>query len=116
MSEKSTTILGRLTRLPARSMIGVVRVYQMLISPVLPVVFGPNCGCRFYPTCSHYAVEALRTHGALAGGWLTLKRLLRCTPLHPGGIDHVPLLSGTNPARPVCQRVKSVSTQSLSHG
>lgn len=109
MSDSSTKILGHLRRFPARLMIGLVRVYQKLISPVLPVVLGPNCGCRFYPTCSHYAIEALRTHGALAGGWLALKRLLRCTPLHPGGIDHVP-------PRPVCQRVKPVSTESLSHG
>ena len=109
MPDSRTNALGSLRRLPARLMIGGVRVYQKLISPVLPAVFGPNCGCRFYPTCSHYAIEALRTHGALSGSWLTLRRLLRCTPLHPGGIDPVP-------ARPVCQRVKPVSTESLSHG
>jgi putative membrane protein insertion efficiency factor len=111
MLEFIATTFGRLRRLPARLLIGVVRVYQKLISPVLPAVFGPNYGCRFYPTCSHYAIDALRTHGALSGGWLTLRRLLRCTPLHPGGIDPVP-----PPARPVCQRVESGSTQSLSHG
>lgn len=109
MPDSSPNAFHRLVRLPARLLIGVVRVYQKLISPVLPAVLGPNCGCRFYPTCSHYAIEALNTHGALAGGWLTLKRLLRCTPLHPGGIDPVPM-------RPVCSRVKPASTQSLSHG
>lgn len=109
MPDAAFNLLRGLWRLPARLLISAVRVYQKLVSPVLPVVLGPNCGCRFYPTCSHYAVEALRSHGALGGGWLTLKRLLRCTPLHPGGLDPVPL-------RPVCVRVKPTPTQTLSHG
>jgi putative membrane protein insertion efficiency factor len=62
----------------------LVRGYQLIVSPML----GPNC--RFYPTCSQYAVEALDTHGALRGTWLTLKRLGRCHPWHPGGVDPVP--------------------------
>ncbi|MFC4297253.1 membrane protein insertion efficiency factor YidD [Castellaniella hirudinis] len=69
---------------PARLLIGLVRVYQLGISPLL----GRNC--RFHPSCSQYAVEALRTHGALRGIWLTLCRLGRCHPRHPGGYDPVP--------------------------
>jgi putative membrane protein insertion efficiency factor len=62
----------------------LVRGYQRFISPLTP----PRC--RFYPTCSQYAVEALEQHGALKGSWLSLKRVLKCHPLHPGGIDLVP--------------------------
>ncbi|MFC6476858.1 membrane protein insertion efficiency factor YidD [Pseudomonas asuensis] len=62
----------------------LLRGYQLFISPMI----GPRC--RFYPSCSHYAVEALQTHGVLRGSWLTVRRLLRCHPFHPGGIDPVP--------------------------
>ncbi|MGQ9659418.1 MAG: membrane protein insertion efficiency factor YidD [Thermochromatium sp.] len=65
-------------------LIGLIRVYQYLISPLL----GPRC--RFYPTCSQYAVEAIEIHGIVLGGYLALRRLLRCHPWHPGGIDPVP--------------------------
>ncbi|MCC9089308.1 MULTISPECIES: membrane protein insertion efficiency factor YidD [Bacillus] len=64
--------------------IGMIRFYQKYISPLTP----PSC--RFYPTCSNYGLEAIKTHGALKGGWLTIKRILKCHPLHPGGIDPVP--------------------------
>lgn len=68
----------------ARLLISTVRGYQKLISPL----FGPSC--RFYPTCSHYAIEAIERFGAVKGGWLTTKRLLKCHPLYPGGEDPVP--------------------------
>ena len=68
-----------------------IRVYQRCISPVLPPA------CRYYPTCSAYAVEAVMTHGVLRGGWLALRRLGRCHPLHPGGLDPVPDKPGAPP-------------------
>lgn len=71
-------------------MIAAVRVYQFGVAPLLPLVFGSSCGCRFYPSCSHYAVESLQRHGVFAGVWLAARRLLRCQPLHPGGHDPVP--------------------------
>lgn len=70
--------------LPSAILIGLVRGYQLFISPLL------GSRCRFHPTCSQYSLEALHTHGALVGSWLTLRRLLRCYPLHPGGFDPVP--------------------------
>ncbi|CAM4234285.1 MULTISPECIES: membrane protein insertion efficiency factor YidD [Paenibacillus] len=63
---------------------GPVRFYRSFISPLKPPT------CRFYPTCSAYALEALETHGALRGSWLSIKRICRCHPFHPGGIDPVP--------------------------
>jgi putative membrane protein insertion efficiency factor len=62
----------------------LIRAYQRVLSPLL----GPRC--RFYPSCSQYALEALEIHGLLSGSWLALRRLGRCHPLHPGGIDPVP--------------------------
>ncbi|MDP4163506.1 MAG: membrane protein insertion efficiency factor YidD [Bacillota bacterium] len=64
--------------------IGIIRFYQIIISPLKP----PSC--RFYPTCSHYGLEAVKKHGAWRGGWLALKRIGKCHPFHPGGIDPVP--------------------------
>ncbi|AJQ96266.1 membrane protein insertion efficiency factor YidD [Gynuella sunshinyii] len=63
---------------------GLIKFYQWFISPVL----GPRC--RFYPTCSNYALEAIKKHGALHGSWLAIKRIGKCHPWHPGGIDPVP--------------------------
>ncbi|HVK25918.1 MAG TPA: membrane protein insertion efficiency factor YidD [Actinokineospora sp.] len=68
----------------ARVLLVPVRVYRRWISPVLPPA------CRFYPSCSEYAVTALTTHGAARGSWLAVRRLLRCGPWHPGGFDPVP--------------------------
>ncbi|HPR63258.1 MAG TPA: membrane protein insertion efficiency factor YidD [Thermoanaerobaculia bacterium] len=65
-------------------LVTMVRTYQILISPLLP------SACRFTPTCSEYAITAIRTHGPTRGSWLSLKRLCRCHPFHPGGHDPVP--------------------------
>ena len=65
-------------------LIALVRFYRYAISPML----GRNC--RFHPTCSEYAIEALKRHGALRGGWMAAKRVGRCHPFNPGGYDPVP--------------------------
>lgn len=85
--------------LPARAALGMIFIYQRTLSPALPVLTLGRCGCRFSPTCSHYAAEAIRTHGFLAGFVLGATRLVKCTPLHPGGFDPVP----PRRARPVCR-------------
>jgi hypothetical protein len=73
---------------PARAMkqvlLVLIKLYQWCLSPF----FGGQC--RFYPSCSAYAAEAIDTHGALKGTWLAILRLLRCHPWHPGGVDPVP--------------------------
>ena len=83
-------VLRLLLRLPAAFLLLLIRLYQRTLSPVLPAVFGSACGCRFAPTCSHYAAGAIRTHGVIVGGTLAAIRLVKCTPLHPGGFDPVP--------------------------
>ncbi|KSU64081.1 membrane protein insertion efficiency factor YidD [[Bacillus] enclensis] len=67
-----------------RAILLLFRFYQVVISPIKPPT------CRFYPTCSHYGIQAVSRFGALRGGYLTIKRILKCHPFHPGGIDHVP--------------------------
>ena len=71
-----------------RLLLGLIVGYRYVLSPLL----GPSC--RFYPTCSAYASEAIETHGALRGSWLAVRRISKCHPWHPGGIDPVP------PAKP----------------
>jgi hypothetical protein len=73
-----------LRALPRRLLAGLIRGYQIVVSPLLP----PSC--RFHPSCSQYALEAVTRHGALKGGWLAARRLARCHPFHPGGYDPVP--------------------------
>ena len=67
-----------------RVFIAVLRVYKLVVSPLLP----PSC--RFYPSCSDYMAQAIAAHGPLWGVWLGVRRLLRCHPWHPGGVDMVP--------------------------
>ncbi len=74
---------GELSRV-ARVLLFAVRVYQTFFSALMP------SACKFYPTCSHYAAEAVRLHGARRGSWLALRRLLRCHPFTRGGVDLVP--------------------------
>ncbi len=79
-------------RAPRLALIGLVRVYQIVLSPMS----GPSC--RFYPSCSQYAVIALERHGVLRGGWLAVRRLGRCHPWTRGGIDDVPPARDGSPA------------------
>src|SRR3954464_13583309 len=73
-----------LALIPRRAAATVIRGYQLFLSPLLP----PSC--RFTPSCSQYALEAVPRHGALRGSWLAARRLARCHPFHPGGFDPVP--------------------------
>lgn len=86
----SDSLPARLRALPAGLLLLLIRIYQRTLSPALPILTLGRCGCRFAPTCSHYAAEAIRIHGALRGSALALVRLVKCTPLHPGGLDPVP--------------------------
>jgi len=70
--------------MPGRLLVGLVQVYRLAVSPVM----APSC--RYWPSCSEYAIEALRRHGAARGSWLTARRLCRCHPWSAGGVDEVP--------------------------
>ena len=76
--------MAGLEQFPRRLLVLPIRGYQRFISPAFPA------RCRFSPSCSHYAVEAITRHGVLHGSWLAARRLLRCHPFHPGGVDPVP--------------------------
>ena len=76
--------MGGLKKLPRRVLLGMVRFYRANISPM-----HRPC-CRFIPTCSEYAMEAIEKYGAVKGGYLAVRRVLRCNPLHKGGYDPVP--------------------------
>ena len=71
--------------LPRQGLAGLIEIYRRYVSPCL------GRHCRFHPTCSGYAIEALRRHGFVRGATLTARRLLRCHPFHPGGYDPVPM-------------------------
>jgi putative membrane protein insertion efficiency factor len=73
-----------LRRAAAAPLVGLIVLYQRFISPMTPAT------CRYYPSCSTYALVAIRTHGPVKGTWLAVRRLLRCHPWSSGGVDHVP--------------------------
>jgi putative membrane protein insertion efficiency factor len=77
------TFVLHLTAWPRLAVVAVIKTYQVLASPF------PS-PCRFAPTCSMYTLDAVRCYGVLKGGWLGLRRILRCHPFHPGGYDPVP--------------------------
>jgi uncharacterized protein len=76
--------MAALLGLPRSALTGFIRGYQRFISPLLPPA------CRFYPSCSQYALEAVTRYGALRGSWLAMRRLVRCHPFNRGGFDPVP--------------------------
>jgi putative membrane protein insertion efficiency factor len=82
--------------LPSAFCILLVHLYRLTLSPLIAFLAGPAGACRFEPSCSQYAVEALKTHGAVTGGWLAAKRICRC---HPGGA------CGKDPVPPVESKV-----------
>lgn len=82
--EQAMQISATISKILAWPLLFIVRVYQVLISPLL----GQNC--RFHPSCSCYAHQALKQHGALKGSYLSIKRIVKCNPMHPGGFDEVP--------------------------
>jgi putative membrane protein insertion efficiency factor len=75
---------GALSRAGVAVLVGFVRGYQLFLSPLL------GGSCRYYPTCSAYAIEAIQRHGALRGTWMAARRIGRCHPFRPGGYDPVP--------------------------
>jgi putative membrane protein insertion efficiency factor len=82
-------LMSAVSSLIVLPLLAIVRIYQLFISPML----GQNC--RFHPTCSCYAHQALKQHGAFKGSWLSIKRIVKCQPMHPGGIDNVPAMKNT---------------------
>lgn len=72
-------------------LLGLIRGYRLLISPLFPPT------CRYQPTCSQYAIEAITRFGAWKGSWLAIKRIARCHPFHPGGYDPVPSAEPSSP-------------------
>jgi uncharacterized protein len=77
-------------------LVWILRAYQIALSPML------GQRCRFYPSCSHYAIDAINTHGALRGSWLTVRRVGRCHPWNEGGFDPVPPKHDKNSSTAAC--------------
>lgn len=77
-------LLTRLAKLPQYTLVAAINLYRYAISPYLGKT------CRFEPSCSNYGLEAIKRHGAIMGTWLTVRRIGRCHPWHPGGYDPVP--------------------------
>jgi len=84
VSNVAVRVLAFLVGLPRLAVIGLLIAYRKVVSPL----YGPVC--RFYPSCSAYALEAVTVHGCVRGCWLASKRLVRCHPWNDGGVDHVP--------------------------
>jgi len=77
-------LLKKLFSIPVLILVGIIRLYRLFISPLLGQT------CRFSPSCSNYAIEALQVHGVFRGSWLAARRISRCHPLNEGGYDPVP--------------------------
>ncbi len=90
---------------------GLIRGYQLVLGPWL------GGRCRFYPSCSAFALEAVQTHGLLKGTYYALRRMLRCHPLHPGGVDLVPPLKMSGDSLSChCKRPTRVAVQEVCSG
>jgi len=74
----------------------LIRFYQIIINPIIKALAGPQAGCRFYPTCSRYFLEACEKHGAVKGSWLGTKRICKCHPWGGCGEDPVPVAKTSN--------------------
>ena len=81
---RPAAVLRHVRRIPAYGVLLLIRSYQLVLSPMLPA------SCRYVPTCSAYAAEAVERYGALRGGWMAARRIARCHPFRPGGYDPVP--------------------------
>ena len=81
---RSAAALRHVRRIPAYGVLLLIRSYQLVLSPMLPA------SCRYVPTCSAYAAEAVSRYGAVRGGWMAARRIARCHPFRPGGYDPVP--------------------------
>ena len=90
-----------------RGLLAAIGFYSRAISPALPA------RCRFHPTCSAYAAEAIERHGPARGGWLALCRLAKCAPWHPGGVDLVPPALRASPAGGTAEAGRSSSSPAL---
>lgn len=83
---------------------GLIRFYQIVISRPLHFLCGPGSGCRFEPSCSHYFLQAVEIHGVFRGSWMGLKRIGRCNPWGPTGLDPVPKSSKKSPHDCSCHK------------
>lgn len=83
-----------------RLLLAAIRIYQGFLSPLVPAA------CKFYPSCSCYAYEAIERYGARRGTWLAVARVWRCRPFAPGGVDPVPELEQTGPRQPIREVAK----------
>jgi putative membrane protein insertion efficiency factor len=101
------TVLRCVAGLPRQVVVLLLRLYRAVISPL----YGPTC--RFYPSCSEYALIAVDRHGVVRGGWLAARRLLRCHPWNPGGVDPVPPVEGSRAPRECAHESSAGSTSSV---
>lgn len=95
------------TRWPAGVARAIIRAYQLTLSPFI------GNQCRFHPSCSHYALQAVDRHGAVRGGWLAVKRLGRCHPFNPGGFDPVPGCQDPGCPAPDCTAPAGAESRSM---
>ncbi|MEI7566950.1 MAG: membrane protein insertion efficiency factor YidD [Opitutaceae bacterium] len=105
MPDSRARFITRLLALPAKIASGLIGLYQHSVSPALTAL-NPAMGCRFSPTCSHYARDAFQTHGLFFGLFLAARRLVKCGPWHPGGEDLVPAVKFS------CVRTARISARS----